>query len=65
MVRSKIKTIPTNSSPTNTTNNFYSNSGFAAGKANITPFHKVNRLAYTNRSHNFLYSPEMYGTPHK
>jgi hypothetical protein len=38
--------------------------GFMAGKAGIEPFHRVNRVAYKNRSHNFLYSPEMYGEPH-
>ena len=39
--------------------------GFMAGKANVEPFHKVCRLSYSNRGHNFLYSPEMYGAPHK
>lgn len=38
--------------------------GFMAGKAGIEPFHRVNRVAYRNRSHNFLYTPEMYGEPH-
>ena len=38
--------------------------GFLAGKNNSVPYHKVCRLAYSNRSHNFLYSPEMYGAPH-
>lgn len=39
--------------------------GFLAGKADIEPFHPVNRVAYRNRAHNFLYSPEMYGLPHR
>lgn len=38
--------------------------GFMAGKAGIEPFHRINRVAYRNRSHNFLYSPELYGPPH-
>lgn len=41
--------------------------GFLAGKAGIEPFSKVNRVAYKNRSHNFLYAPELYnnGVPHE
>jgi hypothetical protein len=39
--------------------------GFMAGKSGIEPYSKVNRVAFKNRSHNFLYSPELYGAPHE
>lgn len=39
--------------------------GFMAGKAGIVPIHRVNAAGYVNRSHNFLYDPDMYGPPHK
>lgn len=36
---------------------------FAAGKKDIKPFHKANRILYKNRSHLFLYDPAMYDMP--
>ena len=39
--------------------------GFLRGKAGFEPFHAVNRVAYSNRAHNFLYTPRLYGPPHQ
>jgi len=33
---------------------------FLAGKKEVMPYHSVNRIEYVNRSHLFLYQPEMY-----
>ena len=30
------------------------------GKAAVEPFHPINRMEYKNRSHTFLYDPDMY-----
>jgi hypothetical protein len=34
---------------------------FLAGKRSVPPFHPVNRIDYQNRTHLFLYEPELYG----
>eukprot|EP00037_Helgoeca_nana_P015805 m.148064 g.148064 ORF g.148064 m.148064 type:complete len:542 (+) comp23189_c0_seq1:99-1724(+) len=39
--------------------------GFLAGKVGVEPYHPVNRVGYTNRGHNFLYQPDLYGPPHE
>lgn len=33
---------------------------FLAGKKDVVPFHPVNRVEYANRSHLFLYCPNMF-----
>ena len=33
---------------------------FVAGKREVLPYHPVNRIEYKNRSHLFLYEPDMY-----
>lgn len=37
--------------------------GFVAGKKDIKPFHVANRALYQNRSHLFIYNPDMFETP--
>lgn len=38
---------------------------FLAGKKGVVPFHPVNRIEYTNRSHLFLYESHMYESKKK